>query len=295
MSNKTKSVSPNLYGDIVVATGQRPLHVTGSLEFPKIRGDINFIRADITYPYTDVLQRSKRTFCYETVLLDKNGTIVGKQKRNCPEEVYNSINTNDEVPEVQIILDSTTIEQYLATADSNTTSMLDSLTALQETSMEETVSDTTTAQNDSAFYNSIQSAKTAQVLYQDSAYKNARIPNPSGRSLLDVIDVDTEIRFVGPFQVNMSFGVLETLKARIGQINPNQPLRYVQNIEEGKKLYGNLRVEEGSTYSFYRTFNATGTLSFPTGDIKNPSLELQAILNSQRVGNNSTLELYTVT
>jgi hypothetical protein len=70
----------------------------------------------------------------------------------------------------------------------------------------------------------------------------------------------------------------------LAQETPEQPLRYIKTPDrpDEHRLFGDLILREGSTYKFYRVFTASGKLSFNTGAMSNPRLNLNALLRGQR-------------
>ncbi len=93
----------------------------------------------------------------------------------------------------------------------------------------------------------------------------------------ELIDYDLNIRLLGNFFVNMPLGNLQTLFAELGVKDPSQPLRFVMKHGNSEpNLYGDIVVKEGSTLNFYKQFATSGSISFPTGKVTNPGLDLVA-------------------
>jgi len=97
------------------------------------------------------------------------------------------------------------------------------------------------------------------------------------KDIADLIDYDLNIRIKGSFIVNMEMGFQQALFAEIGVKDPSQPLRYV--LKRGStepNFYGDIIVKEGSTLKFLKQFSTNGNISFPTGAMTNPGLDLVA-------------------
>ena len=50
LSDASASTMPLMYGKFIIASGQKPLHFTGSFTKPKLRGDVKVLQASITMP-----------------------------------------------------------------------------------------------------------------------------------------------------------------------------------------------------------------------------------------------------
>ncbi len=51
LSQATQAVNNKIYGDLVIGTGDRPLHFTGTLDAPSLSGDVTALNGDLTVPY----------------------------------------------------------------------------------------------------------------------------------------------------------------------------------------------------------------------------------------------------
>ncbi|TAL67110.1 MAG: hypothetical protein EPN82_16190 [Bacteroidetes bacterium] len=97
------------------------------------------------------------------------------------------------------------------------------------------------------------------------------------KDIADLIDYDLNIRIIGSFIVKMDMGFMQTLFAEIGVKDPSQPLRYVMKRGSTEpNFYGDIIVKDGSTLKFYKQFSTSGNISFPTGNMTNPGLDLVA-------------------
>lgn len=93
----------------------------------------------------------------------------------------------------------------------------------------------------------------------------------------DLLNINIRARLLGSFNVTMDLMPLSKLTADIGTQNRGEQIRYVKyRNSKQANLYGELLVEKGSTLSLYKTFNTQGTISFPSGNIANPGLDLVA-------------------
>lgn len=240
MNQSSKATSPTLYGDVIIATPDKPLHFYGSLNEPYLRGNVSILRADITFPEKRVVQRSLQRFCYK--MLKRDNGELSVTYLDCPNEPLTSA-TNATL--------STT-----ATATSLSTNTL------------QKILDNTSAQRDA----------------QNSVPHNAvqlTTQQPAG-SLIDRLNIDVKVDIFGKFFITMELGTLQQLKAEVALANTNEPLRYEQ-LGTYQRLFGALTVKKGSTFQFYRTFDASGTLTFPVGEITNPQLDITAVYNKSRI------------
>jgi hypothetical protein len=106
------------------------------------------------------------------------------------------------------------------------------------------------------------------------------------RTFLDGFGYELTIQTSGTVRINMIFnanaGAYEELYAEL-----NGKLTMVKN-ESGVRLTGTINVGNESKYTFYKTFNAGGTLSF-VGDPQNPQLNILATYEGTHcVGTNPT-------
>lgn len=93
----------------------------------------------------------------------------------------------------------------------------------------------------------------------------------------DLINYDLRIKMKN-FSLLFDMGTIGEVYAKIGTKDPSIPLRYTKlRTEITPKLYNaELEVKEGSTVKIFRSMETKGFISFPTGSIENPSLDLQA-------------------
>jgi len=127
---------------------------------------------------------------------------------------------------------------------------------------------------------------TEQKSTPDDLPQLSKSPSSLGaqKAFADLIKMDLKVDIIGDFTVTMDLttpGMLipTSLVARIA------PGKLVYKQEDNKpKLWGTMKLRDGSTYSFYRPFIATGTLEF-NEEMYNPSLNLTAITSGTRYYN----------
>jgi len=109
------------------------------------------------------------------------------------------------------------------------------------------------------------------------------------------LSVDIGIKFKGKFITTMDIAGLGQLFAEIGTNNPEDIIRFVVNKNSSEpSIYGaDILVKENSTLKLIKTFNTKGSISFPKGTIDNPSLNLLATYNGQRISSDQ-ISYYTV-
>jgi autotransporter translocation and assembly factor TamB len=127
----------------------------------------------------------------------------------------------------------------------------------------EFVNDTSKQSADTAFVNAITNA----------VQRVAVVPVKNKRTFLDGFGYELTIQTQGPVRVNMIFnanaGSYEELYAEL-----NGKL-LLSKDENGMQLKGTINVGSESNYTFYKKFNAGGSLTF-VGDPQNPQLNIVA-------------------
>ncbi|MFP4369758.1 MAG: translocation/assembly module TamB domain-containing protein, partial [Candidatus Kapaibacterium sp.] len=97
------------------------------------------------------------------------------------------------------------------------------------------------------------------------------------KNIADLINYDLNLMIPGRFLVDISLGILGNIQADIGTANPEEGLRYVKNRDEDEpRLYGALILKEGSTLKYVRAMEVEGNITFRTGAMDNPTLDLTA-------------------
>lgn len=105
------------------------------------------------------------------------------------------------------------------------------------------------------------------------------------------LEIDLGIRIPNNIKLKMELGSIEELNAEISVPDRTTPLRfYIPRGSSQPKMTGELIVREGSKLKIYKTFNTSGKISFPTGQIDNPTLDLRAEYNGKNTSNNKVQE-----
>lgn len=252
MSQASKATSPTLYGDMIIASEQDPLHFYGTLDKPYLRGSVNILRADLVFPEDRSVALSSKNFCYKIVTRKANGEL--------------------DVKVVDCVSDPTAATSATSTAAASTTPVPVS-TEQQTTPVEQQEATRQSTENPN---------NTAESQLERMAQEAARsvIVRPN-QSLVDRMDIDLRVDIIGRFFLTMELGTLQSLNTEVTLLDPTEPLRYTQ-YGAARKLYGSLQVKKGSTLTFYRKFEATGTISFPAGRIDNPQLDITARYEGRR-------------
>ncbi len=136
-------------------------------------------------------------------------------------------------------------------------------------------------------YKTINKKQVELEFVKDSSQTEPKISSKgeeNGGGFAENLDIETDIRFLGGFVVTMEITGIGQLIAEIGTSNPNEPLRFVQERgAEQPRLYGtDLLVKDGSTIKLIKMLETKGKISFPTGSIENPTLDLTAAYRGQR-------------
>jgi hypothetical protein len=137
-----------------------------------------------------------------------------------------------------------------------------------------------------------------EVQIPDSSSKDANPSQNTGKKvqqkdLADLINYDLYVKFAGPFVVTMNVNGSQ-LVAQIGVEDRTVPIRYVKNRDVAEaNLYGDIVVKQGSTLKLYKILTTKGKISFPTGDMSNPGLDLLAEYSgkTQIQGNNKVYQV----
>ena len=96
-------------------------------------------------------------------------------------------------------------------------------------------------------------------------------------SLMELLNIDLDIEFRGRTLVDMQINQFLRTSVIIGTPVNVKNIRYVKKRDSKEaKLYGKIILKEGSKLSFFKTFDITGDINFPTGNISNPQLDLKA-------------------
>ncbi|GAB1370379.1 hypothetical protein MASR1M45_04390 [Candidatus Kapaibacterium sp.] len=96
-------------------------------------------------------------------------------------------------------------------------------------------------------------------------------------SIADLINYNLSAKILGQFIVEMDMNLIGSMYAVIATPDRSQTLRYEKKREwiDGK-LFGEVIVKDQSTIKSWKQFTTGGKITFPTGSIENPSLDLSA-------------------
>lgn len=110
-------------------------------------------------------------------------------------------------------------------------------------------------------------------------------------SFMDLLNIDLDLEFRGRTLVEMQINQFLRTSVIIGTPINMRSIRYVKRpYSKEAKLYGKIVLKEGSKLSFFKTFDITGDINFPTGNISNPTLDLKA----EYQGTTAEYKKYTV-
>jgi hypothetical protein len=289
LGNASRIPNPQLYGDVIVATGAKPFHFYGTLEQPYLRGDVNVLEAKVAFPEIRSVKSENRLFCFETVTKDRTGRTI--TARDCNQQEYTLLLQKDSAQNVDGApniapkqLSSSELAHFAAEqaiwqqqGNYEGGEMRDEGREKQHSSSVATVS----LQENKQLPN-VQSI--LQLSNSLQASNNGLRTDNAPLNFADKIDYALNVNLRGNFSVTMEWGPLEQLVANLGQENPEQPLRYIKTPDrpDEHRLFGDLILREGSTYKYYRIFNASGKVAFNTGVMSNPRLNINALLRGQR-------------
>ncbi len=103
------------------------------------------------------------------------------------------------------------------------------------------------------------------------------IASEQDKNLLDLMNFNLRIKILGQFGVNMDMELIGEMNAIIGTPDKTVPLIYQKNRNNKEaSLFGEVIVKEQSIIKSLKQFNTSGNVSFPTGSIENPTLDLIA-------------------
>ncbi len=88
MNEGSRATSPDMYGNLVIATRNQPLRLQGNMLRPKLTGAIEVLEGDISLPLTRKQTKVRRTFCFERIER-RDGSIIVTE-RDCNDSLYNS-------------------------------------------------------------------------------------------------------------------------------------------------------------------------------------------------------------
>ena len=85
----------------------------------------------------------------------------------------------------------------------------------------------------------------------------------------------------GKFLLKMILGTFEEIRANVEPTNKQTALRFQKESFKLPRLFGEIKLLEGSQYKFLKVFDASGSLLFNTGELTNPTLDLLAVYKGQ--------------
>lgn len=124
----------------------------------------------------------------------------------------------------------------------------------------------------------ITKAGDSDFAYGDTSdVQRLRITREKTKSLNELMDIDLEINFKGPVELNMAFNQWMSTQTFLGVPISLNNIRYekASNSLDGK-LFGKIIIKDGSKFNFFKSFDIIGEINFPTGDITNPSFDIKA-------------------
>jgi len=113
--------------------------------------------------------------------------------------------------------------------------------------------------------------------------------------IVDKMKYDMNIIIVpNKFKLTMILGNFERLIAYVNPRDKTIPLNFRREPFGQFQMFGELLVQDKSTYEFVKLLSAGGSLNFETGHLDNPRMNLSAVLKQKRTINN-TQQPYSVT
>jgi hypothetical protein len=97
----------------------------------------------------------------------------------------------------------------------------------------------------------------------------------------DLLDYDLNVLMPGKFLLKMILGTFEEIRANVEPTNKQTALRFQKEAFKNPRLFGEIKLLEGSQYKFLKVFDASGRLLFNTGELTNPTLDLLAVYKGQ--------------
>lgn len=133
------------------------------------------------------------------------------------------------------------------------------------------------------------SAKQDSVETEKQAVQDvAAAPN-----FADILNYDLYVWFVNPMELYMEMPLGEVF-AIVSTKIPTSPIHYIVNPKKNEAIVvGDLVLKQNSTFKYIKLFNLTGEITFPTGRMENPKIDLMAEYNG-RTSLNNILRTYTV-
>ncbi len=119
----------------------------------------------------------------------------------------------------------------------------------------------------------------------------------SSEDIADLMNYDLKIRILDKLSVQMSLGILGQLSADVTIKDKNLPLIYKKDRDQPEaQLIGSLQLLKSSVLNFAKLFNTYGEITFPTGELSNPTLNLVAeytgVIYQKPVQKNYTVKIF---
>lgn len=112
-------------------------------------------------------------------------------------------------------------------------------------------------------------------IQNDTTQKDTSAISPPRRLNSEKLNIDLSVYIPQKINATLQLGAIGEIDAIIGTSDPTVPLRFVINPQNPSgQLYGELILEEGSTIKSYKEMKASGSISFQTGNLSNPSLNI---------------------
>jgi hypothetical protein len=109
-----------------------------------------------------------------------------------------------------------------------------------------------------------------------------------------VPDINVNVFIPKSVNLKIELGAIGEIIAVLGTTDPTIPLKYVMSDSKPDgQLFGELIIKNGSTLNSYKTMTATGTISFNTGRLDAPELNLTARYDG-KIDENSNPIKYSV-
>jgi len=201
LSEKSQVTMPDLYGNFIISSGEKPIRFYGTLTEPNLEGDIDVMYAHVKMPLLEKRKAVKTSFTYSRI-----GDIYKiklKKERNEDENI------------------------------------------------------------------------------------DMRPKQKNNKNIAELMNYNLRIKILGQFAVTMDMQLIGEMNAIIATPDKTIPLIYIKNRDEEKaNLFGELVLKEPSIIKSLKQFTTSGNISFPSGSIDNPNLDLVAVHNGSSFINN---------
>ncbi len=119
----------------------------------------------------------------------------------------------------------------------------------------------------------------------------------TSEDIADLINYDLKIKILDKLSVQMDLGLMGQLSADVTIKDKNLPLIYKKNRDQlDAQLIGSLQVLESSVLNIAKIFKTYGEITFPTGELQNPTLNLTAeytgVMYDRTIQKNYTVKIF---